>query len=168
MKTAIIVDIDGILFDPTARLERCKKLNNTIDWDKAFSNVEVINDPMLPNANAKLKLLSSLLSYVPLIILMTGRSDACTDATIAAMVVNDICWDTIEMRKTNDLRPDHEVKAEMIRLYSNYTFLFAVDDDYNGGLTPMYNSFGIPVYYSLDEAIYANSVFPFNATDGEK
>lgn len=37
----VIIDIDGICFNPTQRLERCKDAGGKIDWDKAFSNDEV-------------------------------------------------------------------------------------------------------------------------------
>ena len=155
----IIIDIDGICLDPIPRLNRCKQDDGTIDWNRAFRNAEVIQDPMLPNANAKVMLIvKQLIDRYPSIhvIYLTGRSMSCREATLSAMGVMGFTrchQQTLLMRKLGDTRPDAIIKSEYIDEMTEDTFIAAIDDDYNGTLGPMYIEKNIPHYKSLDAYI---------------
>lgn len=164
----ILMDIDGICFDPIERLNRCKNPDQSIDWDRAFSNAEVIQDPMLPNANAKVMLIIRLLTskyqsidiyylYQSIdIYYLTGRSTQCREATLSALNTLNFMsahYQTLLMRDLGDIRPDAIIKAEHIKRLTEDTIIAAVDDDYNGTLGPMYTEHKIPHYKSLDDYI---------------
>jgi hypothetical protein len=78
MANVVIVDIDGICFDPIERLNRCRKQDGKIDWARAFSNEEVIRDPIIPGASKAVY----RISYSFAIIYLTGRSYKCEIATL--------------------------------------------------------------------------------------
>ena len=150
---AIIIDIDGVCFDCTDRLNRCRK-DGEIDWKQAFCNSEVIRDPVFPNAAAKVRLIAELFPDVR-IVYMTGRSDVCRLATRAALKTHNFPeWSSLYMRSHIDYRPDTEVKAGLIDELRNgiaqLTFVAAIDDNYDGKLSIMYESMGIDWFISLD------------------
>jgi len=153
----IIIDIDGICLDPTARLERCKDTKGVIDWERVFSNEEVSQDPPIEGAFEALGEIDEESSYH--FIFITGRSDKCRDATENALLDSDdpiyACpWARIFMRKDGDTRPDYEIKKEFIEAYKiifREDFIAAIDDDWSGNLKRMYESLGIPMFYSFDE-----------------
>ena len=153
----ILIDIDGICFDPTERLNRCKYPQGTTDWNRAFSNSEVIQDPMLPNANSKVMLIVRLLThqYQSINVLyLTGRSTQCREATLSALNTYNFTrahHQTLLMREKEDIRPDVIVKADHIQQLN--TIIASIDDDYNGTLGPMYKEHKIPHYKSLDDYI---------------
>ena len=155
----ILIDIDGICFDPLPRLDRCKKEDGSIDWGRAFSNSEVIQDPMLPNASAKVLFIVRLLTnkYRSInVYYLTGRSTQCREATLSVMGTMNFarCQEhAILMREDKDIRPDAVIKAEHIQQLTEDTIIAAIDDDYNGTLGPMYASKNIPHYKSLDSYI---------------
>jgi hypothetical protein len=160
-RDTIIIDLDGVCFDAMPRLERCKDASGIIDWNKAFSNEEVMLDPILPGASENV----SKISHRFEIIYLTGRSKRCWVGTLAALRERHFpvpfgLRNGLEMRGRDDLRPAYEVKEDnitwlrMLPLYEEkkyYHFIAAIDDDYSGILKPMYNRLGIPCFLSFDE-----------------
>lgn len=151
---AVIVDIDGICFDPTERLARCKNDNSTIDWNRAFSNEEIILDPVINGAPEAIDRIFSLNNVE--IVFITGRSEKCRKVTEWSLDYNDMFnYADLFMRQENDFRHDHEIKAEIIKAYRIIYFkneiIAAIDDDYNGKLKPMYESLGIPCFLSFED-----------------
>lgn len=158
--TTILIDIDGICLAPTDRLDRCKNPDGKTDWNRAFSNCEVIQDPMLPNANAKVILIVRLLisKYQSInVYYLTGRSTQCREATLAVLNTFNFTrahYQTLLMREDKDIRPDVVIKAEHIDNLTEDTIIAAIDDDdYHGTLGPMYVERNIPHYKSLDAYI---------------
>jgi len=147
---AVIIDLDGICFDPTERLKRCKKEDGTIDWNKAFSPEQIVCDPVIEHSeHATWKIWEWYK-----IVYLTGRSNIARAANMISLFVNnDFAPGMLCMRKENDLRPDHQLKAEGIDfLKENYkmNFVAAIDDDYNGKLKPMYELLGIPCFLTFE------------------
>jgi hypothetical protein len=157
----IIIDLDGVCFDAMPRLERCKDAQGKIDWDRAFSNEEVMLDAILPGAPENVSKINKQFE----IIYLTGRSKRCFDGTLEALRRGHFPVPTgfrsiLEMRAIDDLRPDHEIKEETIKWLrmlplneetKYYNFIAAIDDDYSGKLKPMYEHLGIPCFLSFDE-----------------
>lgn len=145
----ITIDIDGICFDPTARLERCKDEKGKIDWEKAFSDKEIIKDLPFRGAAKATHTIWKRFRFCYL----TGRSQSCHEATLIALRRCGFRLAPIEMRKRDDFRSDHEIKTERIKSFqeNGFDFAAAIDDDYNGKLKPMYESLGIPCFTSFEE-----------------
>jgi hypothetical protein len=146
----VIVDLDGVCFDPTDRLERCKDDSGNIDWERAFMDKEVIQDVPIPGA-AKATLQISRRHPV---IYMTGRSYYCHYATRLSLTVNGFAssFEGVIMRRLGDLRPDHEVKKEMILdRQDDNEFIAVIDDDWSGKLKAMYEALDIPHFYTFNE-----------------
>lgn len=144
----VIIDLDGICFDSAARLERCKDNEGKIDWDKAFSDKEIIQDPAIPGAAKSTHIIQRRFQ----LLYLTGRSDKCHKITAIALQAHGFFTRaTMAMRKPDDFHPDHEIKAKKIQAYqeANYEFVAAIDDDYNGKLKPFYEDLGIPCFTSF-------------------
>lgn len=148
----IIVDIDGVCFSPTARLERCKDADGNIDWERAFNDDEVIQDPPIKGAKEateKIVVGGFKIAY------MTGRSQSCERGTFWSLEKNRFAsCIQLYMRLKGDTREDYRVKTDMIvmhRLMGMDEFCAAVDDDWSGNLRPMYIDLGIPHFYTFDE-----------------
>jgi len=161
----IIIDLDGICFNPAERLNRCKKDDGTIDWDRAFSNSEVMQDSVIAGAA---EAVFSIADIGFGIIYLTGRGNRCLKATWDALYNNQFVMPSydvpmscrLEMRDYDDVRPDNEIKEERIKWLKMlplnepekyYDLVAAVDDDYNGTLKPMYEALGIPCFTSFKE-----------------
>lgn len=156
MKT-IIIDLDGVCFDPTERLKRCRKEDGTIDWNRGFLNEEVIQDTVIHSAVNAVQEIAQQFE----IFYLTGRSYKCEKATRTALwLKNDFPSGWLSMRVEGDTRPDDEIKKEKIEMtrsgfYEGVTshteIIAAIDDDYNGKLKPMYESLGIPCFTSFHQ-----------------
>jgi len=150
MKKYVIIDIDGICFDPTDRLNRCKKEDGSIDWGKAFSNEEVRQDPVIEGAAEATQQIAE--KYW--IVYMTGRSYDCFEATFHRLRDSNFAFARLVMREYGDLRPDYELKRNRIRdmrMFEAADFAAAIDDDYGGKLKPMYESLGIVCFTSFED-----------------
>ena len=149
-KRYVIIDIDGICFDPTDRLNRCKREDGTIDWHKAFSNEEVEKDPAIEGA-AKA---THRIDEFYWIVYMTGRSNCCFEATFQRLRDSNFAFARVVMREQGDFRTDHELKRDCIedmRIFEDAHFVAAIDDDYGGRLKPMYESLGIVCFTSFED-----------------
>lgn len=156
----VIVDLDGVCFDPIDRLNRCKDAEGNIDWERAFSNEEVAKDPVIEGAVKATRTIAKKYR----LLYLTGRATSCFTATYEALEKHNFGEDIIlpgkhrphfliRMRKLDDIRPDDVIKKEQIEYRRKHgaEFLAAIDDDYNGQLKPMYENLGIPHYYNFNE-----------------
>lgn len=151
MTKVAIIDIDNTCVSANERLEGCTK-NDEIDWDCAFDNQEIIKDPVIPGApEAVKKIVDSGFS----IIYLTGRSEVCRTGTEQTLAKYGFPQGvSILMRKIGDSRADEELKREvLLALSEQYEIIGAVDDDWSGKLSRMYEELGINHAKTFDEFI---------------
>jgi hypothetical protein len=112
--TAIIVDLDGTL-----------ALN---DHGRAWfgPNIAVEQDAV----NEPIRRLIEALSSNSYILIVTGRSDELYQATKNWLDQNNIFFDPLFMRKSDDFRPDEIIKEEIYRehIEPHYDVWFVLDD----------------------------------------
>ena len=146
MKT-IIIDIDGICFDPAGRLNRCRNEDGTTNWKRAHSNDEVAQDPVIEGAaEATKKIWRQFDIYY-----LTDRRKTCYDATLDALWKNHFRDAPIEVRQYDDVRPELEMKAVRIKMLQEQgiNLIAAIDDD--GTLKSMYETSGVPCFTSFKD-----------------
>lgn len=144
---AVIFDIDGTVSDPTHRLPLIKHLpipdrdETARAWD-AFHAAGVKDPPH--DHMLQLLTLFSLFRYR--IVFCTGRPDNHREATKTWLAYHvKSPHDALFMRKHGDWRPDHEVKADMLRLIRDGLKLnpvMAFDD--REAVARMFQDQGIP------------------------
>lgn len=105
----VVFDIDGVLADPTHRLCHIKK--SEPDWRMFFGLVSQ-DTPRLKEIEI-LKLFSQYAN----IVLLTGRSDECMEATNQWLRAHKIPWAAFYMRTKGDHRPDYVIKPELLRRF---------------------------------------------------
>ena len=157
MKT-VIVDIDGVCFDPTERLARCSD-GLRMDWQRLFSNEEVATDKPIPLAAKRTRKIACKFD----IMYLTGRAQSCYTATHNSFVMHEFggySSSKLFMRASPDHRSGHLVKQEYIICQRNngVEFVAAIDDDWSGMLKTMYESLGIPHFYNFEQ-FFASEVW---------
>jgi len=118
----VIFDIDGTLANCDHRLHYVQ--NGNTDWLSFFETM--YNDTPYPNV---VKLLHSL-AEKNVIILTTGRPEDHRSVTVEWLAKHGIPYTDLFMRPSEDYRPDHEIKREMLeeirKIYGEPWFV--VDD----------------------------------------
>lgn len=148
----IIFDIDGVLADCSHRLRYIK--GEKKDYEKFYSDEEVLKDKVIEGGKQALELLRALeslelalgsMEYVG-IALVSARNEKCRVATADWLASNfDGSYDQILMRPSNDWRPAHEVKESLIKKHIGFeNILFALDDD--DKINEMYAKHGVMCY----------------------
>lgn len=102
-----LVDIDGTLADLSHRLHFIEK--QPADWPSFFAACP--DDKPIPEV---ITTVSMLVEGGARIILVTGRSSACEEATIDWLHKNAVPYLSLYMRKEGDHRHDDVVKAELL------------------------------------------------------
>lgn len=102
-----IFDLDGTLADITHRLHFIK--NGSNNWREFFAACS--NDMPIDSV---CYLARTLYESGARIIIVTGRSDECEEATLDWLQKYKLPPSPVYMRKEGDHRPDHEVKAELL------------------------------------------------------
>ena len=105
----VVFDIDGVLADPTHRLPHIQKPEP--DWDAFFGAVSQ-DTPR----EKEVEILRSLAQNFN-ILLLTGRSDQCMEATATWFKAHQIPWAVLYMRVKGDHREDHVVKPDRLRQF---------------------------------------------------
>nr|DAS75426.1 MAG TPA: hypothetical protein [Bacteriophage sp.] len=142
----IVFDIDGVLADCSHRLHYLEKKN----YDKFYSDEEIMKDKPIPN-------LSNILFEIRNanyegsdtdIKFLTARNIKCITATaewLERRFGTMLEEGDILMRPTNDYRPAHKVKEDLIKKHIGFeNILFAFDDD--DQVNEMYKKHGITCY----------------------
>jgi hypothetical protein len=142
----VIVDIDGVCFDSTDRLDRCRD-GLTIDWKRAFSNKEVALDPPIKGAAGSTRIISRRYD----IVYLTGRSETCREGTDEALRKHGFAEGKLIMKAIDDYNPDHVFKSAEIDKEAQREFIASIDDDWSGKLKDMYEDRGIPHFYLFEE-----------------
>ncbi len=130
MKKAIIIDIDGTL----ANIDHRRKyvVQTPKNWTKfnGLMSEDTVNDWCD-------KIIDAFTGYYqayPLegftVIIVTGRMEDYIEVTETWLEKNDINYDFLYMRKSNDYRDDDIIKQEIYNKYikDKYDILFAIDD----------------------------------------
>ena len=141
MRPCYLFDLDGTLADCTHRLHHIEKAPK--DWRAFFAAVK--DDKPIPHV---VTLLRDLLDGGCNIVLMSGRSDECRDATTAwidgVVVVDPMIELPLYMRAAGDRRPDNVVKRELLaRLRADgWEPIMAFDD--RDQVVAMWRAEGVP------------------------
>lgn len=129
-KRAIIVDLDGTLFDPSHRVHH---LDGEKDW-KAFHDA-MDQDPVFDSIALLTRVLYNAAQTpggIDAVLLVTARHDdpKYRQMTEEALILNEIPYHRLYMRANDDRRPDHVVKAEILQtiLDEGYEPILAIDD----------------------------------------
>lgn len=114
LPTCIIVDIDGTLAHMTGR--------SPYDYTRVHEDVVDEKIQWLANNVAR--------DAMAKMIVLSGRKDDCRDETSRWLMDNNISFDYLLMRKSEDDRPDWIVKKEIYERYikGKYNVLFVIDD----------------------------------------
>ena len=115
-----IVDVDGTI----------ALINGRSPYDDSKINTDLPNENVINLVGVmKSEYLSSKRKNGQIII-VSGRMDKCKDQTIKWLQDNNVPFDQIHMRKTNDYRPDDIVKEEIYREFieGKYYVDFILDD----------------------------------------
>lgn len=120
-KKSIIVDIDGTLADISVRR---KHLEGRKDWNSFNSNIS--RDVL----NTWCREIIVRMSPDYSILLVSGRVDSLRAETINWLNENEVPFDALLMRKSNDFRSDIIIKEEifMNEILGSYEVLFVIDD----------------------------------------
>jgi hypothetical protein len=131
-----LFDIDGTLADLTHRLPHIQKQPK--DWPAFFDACE--DDQPIEHVCE----LARQLSNFEKIVLVSGRSDRCRDATENWLRSNHIHWNALYMRRNGDHRPDDLVKGELLDLIvqDGWEPIMAFDD--RDRVVAMWRERGIP------------------------
>jgi predicted kinase len=136
LRKAFIFDIDGTL----------ALMNNRSPYD--FKKV----DTDLPNGSVPMiaRMLKDNHDYFYDIIILSGRDDSCEDLTRKWLTDNNIRYDHLFMRKTEDNRPDDIVKHEIYKnkIEGNYTILGVFDD--RNQVVNMWRQIGLQCFQVAD------------------
>lgn len=151
----IVFDIDGVLADCSHRLKYIQGKDK--DYAKFYSDEEIMKDKIIEAGRKIVDMLYNLYTmedfYRPTefygkIILLTGRSEICKEATriwVSKNIFEDLSLYSIIMRPKNDWRPAHEVKESLIEKHIGFeNILFAFDDD--DKVNEMYKKHGVMCY----------------------
>jgi beta-phosphoglucomutase-like phosphatase (HAD superfamily) len=135
---AVVVDIDGVLADATARLHHVTTPGRRKDWDAFFAAVP--DDPLVEELHRLLDLLHPDLA----IILLSGRPARTRDDTVAWLERHHVRWDLLVLRADSDRRPAPAVKQEALAAIAGLGFeaRLAVEDDERNAA--MFRAAGVP------------------------
>ena len=134
-----LCDIDGTIADCQHRIHFIAEKN----WRGFFAAVDQ-DTPIWP----VIQTIRLLKAAGVTIIMMSGRSDECKDATKAWLRQYDVPYDDLFMRKAGDHRPDNIVKEQMLeKVGQTYDLsnIVAIFDD-RQQVVDMYRSKGYKVF----------------------
>ena len=132
MKQWIICDIDGTLCDCSERRDLCIK-DGVLNWDTFLSEENIKKDK--PN-KAVVELIECMVHGGFDVLYLTGRDEKFREIT-NEFIINEtgfLDYEEIYMRPKGDMRPDTEVKAELLEQamkdhkFKKEDILFALDD----------------------------------------
>lgn len=140
-----IFDIDGTLADCTHRLPLIQ--NGQPDWKAFFAACD--KDAPIKEVITLLQILGNEGHFI---VLISGRSDECKDATLAWMDEQMCEFDLIYMRKQGDHRQDSVVKSELLDLYISEFKPPKIDGVFEDRqqVVDMYRARGIRVFQVAD------------------
>lgn len=137
MRSCYIFDIDGTLADGTHRLHWIHP-RPAKDWRAYFAACG--DDAPIQHIID----LARLVYYSHRIVLVSGRSDECRDATVEWLKVHGVPYDALYMRKAGDHRNDDVLKAEILEemIADGWAPIMAFDD--RDRVVKMWRERGVP------------------------
>lgn len=142
-KTAIVIDLDGTLFQIKHRLHHVQRP----DPDYPAFHAACINDTIEPGVGALIELLVNVPEQKrPLIVLMTARPDTYAKATMVCLEKYGIPYDRLLMRGVDEHGKDADLKLQMLHLLRDNAInvLFAVED--RPSVVRMWRTNGVPCF----------------------
>lgn len=137
MKDCYIFDIDGTLADCSHRLHHIHP-RPAKDWRAYFA--ACLDDTPIPHIIE----LTWILEGKAAIVLVSGRSDECREATIQWLDKHEVPFQALYMRKAGDHRNDDILKSELLDkvLADGWRPIMAFDD--RDRVVKMWRERGIP------------------------
>lgn len=140
MKTWMVCDLDGTLFDPTHRIDyalarQWDDFHSRCDQDTIFTDVL----ELLLRVTPELRLL-----------LLTGRTANYRDKTVKMLTKYGVLADTLLMRAENDFRKAPEMKLGMLEDFFGSkekvlsSVAFCLDD--HDGIVEAFRNYGLPCW----------------------
>ena len=130
MRRAIVLDIDGVLFNVEHIFKKLYKLDLKGDakWDYFHEYCNKDDVELMPGIR---ELFTTIYNDVPLaIIISTARNEKVRKETTAKLLKHRVIFDHLYMRKDGDYRPSAEVKKEHLQeIMKNYKVTLFIDDD---------------------------------------
>lgn len=115
MTKVCFIDIDGVICDIFARLERARKPDASVNWKIFLDPALLALDSPIDGAAQALSRLMHHLGYQ--IVLLTGRPEQLRQATRACLIDAGVQWHTLLMRKDGDYRKSPVLKTEEVLKY---------------------------------------------------
>lgn len=129
MKRAIVIDIDGVIFDTAFILEEAEHLGlkGNSKWRYFYENCNSDRVDIMPNIK---KFLDTFPRDYYYLIISTGRNWKCNVETDKKLISYGIISDRMFMRMDEDLRPAEEVKREHLKtIMKEFEIICFVDDN---------------------------------------
>lgn len=130
MRRAIVLDMDGVLFDTSHIFKKLYELELKGDakWDYFHQHCNDEEVKLMPGVKDFFK---TLYNDVPLaIIVSTARNEKIKMDTMRKLLGNKVIFDHLYMRKDGDYRPSSEVKKEHLQeIMKDYEVTLFIDDD---------------------------------------
>lgn len=144
---AVICDVDGTLADPTHRIHHLDGVDK--DWPAFHRDAE--NDPVIEGVARMIRILHAACGRglgIDAVLIVTARHDdpAIARTLVDWLEINEIPYHRIYMRRDQDTRPDHVVKAEILEriLEDGYEPIGVFDD--RPEVVRMWRDHGITTY----------------------
>ena len=130
MRRAIVLDLDGTLFDTSVVFKEIYSAGLKGDdmWEYFYEHCNSERIKLLPGVKELFSLIYNDISLA--IIVMTARNEKVREKTMEKLLKNKIYFDHLYMRKDGDYRPSPEVKREyLLELMQRYEIIAFIDDD---------------------------------------
>jgi phosphoglycolate phosphatase-like HAD superfamily hydrolase len=140
-----IFDLDGTLADLTHRLHHIK--GGKKDWRAFFSHDEVLKDEPIAHVIRLYEVIQCSTAHNNIgenILIVSGRSDECREATEEWLFRNEITHDGLYMRKAGDKRPDNEVKRDILEQIRAEGWVPVMAFDDRDRVVKMWRENGVP------------------------
>jgi len=148
-KNTVIFDLDGTLADINERKQKSQLDNGKMDWDIFFDPKNIsLDDPNIP----VIKMAQMLDSQGFNIVIFSGRSKATYRTTRQWLIQNDVPFDMLQMRPTDDYHhymKDSDLKQMWLDTLVDKDDVFAVFDDRNQ-VVDMWRKNGLQVFQVAD------------------
>ena len=141
---AVIVDIDGVLADTSARQHLLDRPGGGRDWDAFFAAAG--DDLPFSEVPAMVRDLPADTTVV----LVSGRPDWLADLTVDWLTRHDVRWDLLAVRRRGDRTAANRFKRAVLAGVRavGFTVTTAFDDD--SRVTAMYAAEGVPAVVAVE------------------